>query len=73
MVYVVYSYVRKGDISVVKIGREHLHKCGHKVEYNEKYDAYYCPSCNVWLEGVCGMDDCVYCKDRPTKPVLQIE
>lgn len=37
--------------------------------YNEKYDAYFCRGCNVWIETTCGDPDCYYCSIRPEKPL----
>jgi len=36
-----------------------------QVEYDEKHDAYYCPSCLKWLEDKCGNPKCGFCKGRP--------
>ena len=47
----------------------------HKVNvcgvYNEKYDCYYCPACNRWIEPECkcGGDCCDYFPKRPEKPI----
>jgi hypothetical protein len=42
--------------------------CG-SIEYNEDYDAYYCPNCNKWLEDECGDPECEFCSGRPEKPL----
>lgn len=42
--------------------------CGKKAEYNELYDADYCPYCNMWIDKKCPNIDCGYCKDRPKTP-----
>ena len=44
------------------------HGCGTVLEYNEEYDAYFCPDCDVWTEGACKDPDCEYCRSRPSKP-----
>lgn len=44
------------------------HKCKCKASYNEKYDAYYCKDCNIWLEKKCSDSDCKYCANRPNSP-----
>jgi hypothetical protein len=44
------------------------HNCEDTKQRSEKYDAYYCFECNVWLEDICSDRDCVYCKTRPLKP-----
>ena len=44
--------------------------CETKVTaYSEQYDAYYCESCNEWLEDICTDRDCEFCKNRPIKPL----
>lgn len=35
---------------------------------DEKYDAYYCPKCDAWLEGQCDDPLCRFCPGRPTNP-----
>lgn len=40
-----------------------------KKNYSEEYDAYYCETCNKWLEDTCGDDSCEYCTKRPEYPV----
>jgi len=50
-------------------------KCGCPKEnerYSEKYDAFYCVSCFIWLEAKCKDKTCGYCKDRPKFPPLTI-
>jgi hypothetical protein len=44
------------------------HNCEQTKEYSEKYDAYYCVSCNEWLEDICTDRDCEFCKIRPLTP-----
>lgn len=36
--------------------------------YNEKYDAYYNPITDEWLESLCGDPTCDYCLSRPERP-----
>jgi hypothetical protein len=43
--------------------------CGEKGKLNFWYDAYYCPTGNVWLEKKCDEDECVHCSNRPEKPL----
>ena len=43
-------------------------KCDATPRYNEKYDSYYCPQCNEWIESKCGDESCEFCKDRPEGP-----
>ena len=43
--------------------------CGHTAVYAERYDAYFCPVENTWLDTVCGDDACDFCAGRPDKPL----
>lgn len=43
--------------------------CDSQVEYSAEYDSYYCVSCNCWLEGNCKDPTCIFCKNRPEKPL----
>lgn len=43
--------------------------CGASRIYYDDFDAFFCPECNAWLEGVCGDRDCLYCKSRPDTPL----
>ena len=43
--------------------------CGSVRVYYDKHDAYFCPSCNIWLEGRCSDPDCNYCSGRPRTPL----
>ena len=44
--------------------------CGIKASYNEKYDAYYCSTANIWLESSCVDFNCGFCNPkRPEKPL----
>lgn len=36
---------------------------------SEKYDAYFCEHCNVWIEHFCYEKTCVTCAGRPSKPL----
>jgi hypothetical protein len=36
--------------------------------YSERYDVYFCPYCNCWLESRCDDPECHFCKDRPRFP-----
>ncbi len=42
--------------------------CRTKSSYNEKYDADFCESCDIWLSKNCKDPSCEYCKDRPDRP-----
>lgn len=43
-------------------------ECKREGSYNERYDAYFCLDCILWIEKNCGSSDCFFCKDRPEKP-----
>lgn len=45
-------------------------KCLEYPLYNERYDAYYCPTCDKWQSNVCDDSTCFYCVERPEKPSL---
>lgn len=40
----------------------------HVVMLSERYDAYACLQCNVWLGKGCDDPACDYCVDRPKYP-----
>ena len=40
---------------------------------SEQYDAYYCETCNEWLEDACDDPTCEYCTNRPKLPVNEID
>lgn len=43
--------------------------CGQKGIYQiDRYDAWCCIFCNVWLDEVCGDPDCPFCSKRPETP-----
>lgn len=49
-----------------------MNQCCSKKKYSEKWDAYYCPSCNVWLEAACKDPECRFdCKNRPPYPDMK--
>ncbi len=43
--------------------------CNSDYKYNDKYDAFYCEKCNQWAEKKCRDVNCIFCPDRPEKPV----
>ena len=43
--------------------------CNQIIVHHYRYDAYFCPECNEWLENQCPDEYCRYCKDRPNKPL----
>ena len=40
----------------------------NKENYSEKYDSYYDPDENVWLEEKCDDKNCEFCSKRPVTP-----
>lgn len=42
--------------------------CGKESQYNETYDALFCPECDVWLESTCDDPSCALCCGRPVSP-----
>lgn len=57
--------------------RKNRHTCGEVLCRNERFDAYFCGKCDVWLSPACDADQCGgcdvgICTGRPEKP-SQIE
>lgn len=48
-----------------------VHNCRHPRSYSQKYDAYFCEKCDVWVESRCGDPDCEFCHKRPERPSLE--
>lgn len=44
-------------------------RCGTPRIYDETYDAFLCPRCDLWLEGVCRDAACTHCVGRPESPI----
>lgn len=47
------------------------HTCSHPRIYSKRWDAYYCETCDVWIEGACSDPQCEFCSGRPKKPSLE--
>jgi len=45
------------------------HNCEESKGYSAEYDAYYCESCNKWLEDRCDNAECEICIGRPPTPL----
>jgi len=56
-------------ILVNKDGTLSCKKCKTLAEYSKKFDAYFCPQCNLWLEEKCVDPLCKLCKQRPIRPI----
>lgn len=60
-------------LSAKKKQRKHRRptcQCGWSaVNYSEKYDAYYCPLCCEWVDNKCADPGCVFCVNRPSRPM----
>lgn len=54
-----------------------VHECMTKLAYNERFDAFFCPTCDEWISAACGATDhsqCGYeCWKRPSKPSEDID
>lgn len=44
-------------------------ECNHQQIYYEKYDAFFCASCNQWKEERCSDPQCSFCRNRPEFPM----
>lgn len=42
--------------------------CGGKAWMSRRYDALFCPVCDIWLEEPCASPVCEYCAQRPERP-----
>lgn len=71
-----YCHSRHQAICRAHFWRKRIKKMSHAVRNcdckdgptrcrNEKYDAYYCKVCRMWLEGKCSDPGCEFCKNRP--------
>jgi len=54
------------DLAVIV--NDETHTCGDIVVLCEEFDAFFCGSCDVWLESVCGDSSCPCCLGRPSMP-----
>ena len=72
------SVIEHEDRGVVRIGDQELEgfindarctNCDRCRIYHDRFDAYFCAECNVWLEGACTDPGCQYCSNRPEKPL----
>lgn len=45
-------------------------KCFKELKYSYEWDTYYCQRCNEWKETPCPEPNCMYCMDRPKKPIF---
>lgn len=45
-------------------------KYDHDLKYHPEWDAWFCPTCDIWTEMQCCSELCVFCRDRPEKPSL---
>jgi len=46
-----------------------LTDCGHPRIYAERWDAFFCPVDDRWLETSCGDPLCPYCPGGPDRPL----
>jgi hypothetical protein len=46
-------------------------KCDASQIYYDDYDAYFCATCNAWLESRCSDASCSYCRQRPDQPLAK--
>lgn len=53
------------------IDDQRCNECNQIQMYYDKYDAYFCPNCNLWKEKSCNDPECEYCRNRPSKPLMK--
>ena len=46
-------------------------KCKSRTDYNERYDSYFCKSCDLWNSTACKDPKCEFCTKRPEKPSMK--
>ncbi len=53
------------------ISHAHKHENHEKAHscWSDGYDAQYCVDCNEWLTSKCSDPQCMYCADRPDRPL----
>lgn len=44
--------------------------CGNHHHFSSRRDSCFCEPCDEWAEKKCSDGECVYCKDRPTRPSM---
>lgn len=49
------------------------HKDIKKLSYNERYDCYFCETCDIWCEKNCNDPTCYFCVGRPEKPSHRVK
>ena len=64
----------KGErIRIEDSGEAFCTRCSTLAIHCEKYDAYYCKPCNIWLEERCIDPLCTACSKRPIRPIKKIK
>jgi len=43
--------------------------CKSPIEYDETFDAFYCPECKEWTSEKCPDPYCMFCANRPEKAI----
>jgi hypothetical protein len=43
--------------------------CGERLLYHEELDSQFCAQCNAWVSGKCSEPECIYCANRPERPL----
>jgi hypothetical protein len=57
---------RIGQVAVEQREAGCLH--ADEVRYDETYDGFYCPRCDIWLEPLCDDLECPFCTAIPLRP-----
>lgn len=42
--------------------------CKSHLNYDERWDSYFCVVCEIWTEKKCDDLSCYFCSNRPEKP-----
>lgn len=52
----------------IKVTPKQCPKCNMGRSYCKEHDAYFCSTCDEWLEDACRDPSCEFCPGRPDKP-----
>jgi len=61
--------MKENRIKRLACGKDVCKRCETEVTYSEKFDTFYCTTCNLWLEERCVDPLCKMCAKRPIRPL----